>query len=163
MDLPSLPIVLTGFEIIFLSDALRNGDTVKTEEDELTVLKPLILTIGQQYRDLFAGKEIKELLESGVLNNTIELHITKAQAWLLHSKVRSGDLDICGQNVGIELCTEIYNVLLNFEKTEVEPGLIDLETVDKDYNLTEEQKSDLREQKYARWRPDEDNYPSHSS
>lgn len=144
----SLPILLSGFDIIFLSDALRNGDSVKSKDDELPCLENLILLLGSAYIEAMSQD----------LTIEQELYVTKPMCWLMRSKVHTGDIGCDGQTmIGVELLKELYRVMLEFDS-----DMSDLVTSDTESPmLTEEMLADLKEQAYVtRWRPDENSYPS---
>lgn len=139
---------LTGLETVFLSDALRNADVISLENDQFEYLKPLVVNLASLYVELLSGE--------GILPGPLSLEITEPQAWLLRQKVRTGDIAIDGKtNVGVSLLKKLYNILITFSNQ-----MQDIETSQYDEPmLSEQSKYDLKEQVYARWRPDEDSYP----
>lgn len=139
---------LTGLETVFLSDALRNADNISQDNDQFECLKPLVVNLASLYIEL--------LSREGILPGPLDIEITEPQAWLLRQKVRTGDIAIDGKtNVGVSLLTKLYNILIMFSNQ-----MQDIETSELDEPMLNEQnKYDLKEQVYARWRPDENTYP----
>lgn len=132
---PALPIELLGIEIVFLMDKLRNGDNGKTVEEELSCLRPLILIMGSAYREVVTPQGIDAV-------KPVTLHVTKDMAWLLRSKVMTGDIGCDGKTViGVNLNLKLFELLENFES-----GMSDMATVDADEELlSEETKKWLKE------------------
>ena len=105
---PTACLTLSGLETVFLSDALRNGITVKAIEDELSCARPLLLNLGSAYRELVAPDGIKD--------GPISIEVTEQQCWLMRALVRTGDLGIDGKtNVGVPLLLKLYGLLLQLE------------------------------------------------
>ena len=106
----ALPIDLTGVEVIFLSDSLRN-DGASIDEVDTEEVTPL-------YRDLLLrlGSAYCELVQVDAVNvGPVTVHITEEMTWLLRSKVRTGDVAIDGRTqIGHVLLLKLYNLLLQF-------------------------------------------------
>ena len=106
----ALPIDLTGVEVVFLSDALRcDGETVDelTTEEPLPLYRELLLRLGSAYCELVEMERIAI--------GPVTIHITEEMAWLLRSKVRTGDVAIDGHTqIGNILLLKLYNLLLQF-------------------------------------------------
>ena len=116
---PTACLTLSGLETVFLSDALRNGITVKAIEDELSCVRPLLLNLGSAYRELVTPKP------DGIKAGPISIEVTEQQCWLMRALVRTGDLGIDGKtNVGVPLLLKLYGLLLQLESG------IDLPVVD---------------------------------
>jgi hypothetical protein len=110
---PTRALALTGLETIHLSDALRNGSTVKDIEDEVSCLRPLLLVLASAYIEL--------VLLAGSAEGPIEVTVTEAMVWLMRAKCRSGDM--MGQiPIGVGLLRKLYAALLSFhsETEEIE-------------------------------------------
>lgn len=138
-------LALTGLEVVWLSDAVRNAKTIKEDEDEQSCVKPLVLNLGSAYLEL--------VKPDGIIDGPVEIAVTEAQCWLMRALVRTGDLAIDGKtNVGVPLLTKLYGLLMQFASE-----LDDLEvSAYESPPLTEEARRDLKEQGYVtRWRPDE--------
>ena len=129
---PALTLRLSGLEIVFLVDSLRNGDTVKGREDELGVLRPLLLLLASAYREV--------VKPSGVINNVIELQVTEEMTWLMRSQVRTGDLALDGTKIGINLSLSLYELLLRFNS-----GLELEVTAEDEGPMSQEAKDKLKE------------------
>jgi len=53
--------------------------------------------------------------EDGILPGPVEIAITEEEAWLLRSKVRTGDMAIDGQTrIGVSLLSKLYKILIQF-------------------------------------------------
>ena len=110
MNRPTLPIVLSGFEIIHLSDSIAADDHAKglPERDAYVPLaRQALLLLGSAYREL--------VQPVGISDGLVEIHITEELAWLFRSKTRTGDLAIDNKtNVGIPLLLKLYEMLACF-------------------------------------------------
>lgn len=146
---PTIGLTLSGLEVVYLSDNLRNADNIDAEQKEFACLKPLLLNLGSAYVELVS--------DAGISVGPVTIEVTKAQAWLMRSKVKTGDLAIDGQtNVGVGLSRKLFAVLLEFEEAMIEPGLMDLEvSAYESPPLTEQDRLALKDEKYNRWIPDE--------
>ena len=140
---------LTGLEVVWLSDAVRNAKTIKEHEDEPSCVEPLVLNLGSAYLELCTSE--------GIAEGPVEIAVTEAQCWLMRALVRTGDLAIDGKtNVGVPLLTKLYGLLMQFasELDDLEVGAYDGAV------LSEDAKRDLKERSYdTRWRPNENTYP----
>lgn len=138
---------LTGLETVFLSDTLRNADNISQDNDQFEYLKPLVVNLASLYVELLSGE--------GILPGPLDIEITEPQAWLLRQKVRTGDIAIDGKtNVGVSLLTKLYNILIMFSNQ-----MQDIETSEDGPVLSEQNKADLKEERYARWITNENTYP----
>ena len=110
MNKPTLPIVLSGFECIHLSDSIAADDHAKglPERDAYVPLaRQALLLLGSAYREL--------VQPVGVSDGLLTIHITEELAWLFRSKTRTGDLAIDNKtNVGIPLLLKLYELLAAF-------------------------------------------------
>ena len=110
MNRPTLPIVLSGFEVIHLSDSIAADDHAKglPERDAYVPLaRQALLLLGSAYREL--------VQPVGVSDAQVSIHITEELAWLFRSKTRTGDLAIDNKtNVGIPLLLKLYEMLAAF-------------------------------------------------
>ena len=111
MNKPTLPIVLSGLEVIHLSDSIAADDHAKglPERDAYVPLaRQALLLLGSAYRELVAPV--------GISDGLVSIHITEELAWLFRSKVRTGDLAIDGKtNIGIGLLLKLYEILSSFK------------------------------------------------
>ena len=139
MNRPTLPIVLSGFEIIHLSDSIANDDIAKglPERDAYVPLaRQALLLLGSAYREL--------VQPVGVSDGLVDIQITEELAWLFRSKVRTGDLGIDGKtNIGIPLLLKLYEVLACFNSE------LDITATGVEPTVTEETRNYLRELKEA--------------
>ena len=110
MNKPTLPIVLSGLEVIHLSDSIAADDHAKglPERDAYVPLaRQALLLLGSAYREL--------VQPVGISDGLVEIHITEELAWLFRSKTRTGDLAIDNKtNVGIPLLLKLYEMLACF-------------------------------------------------
>ena len=107
---PTLPIELTGLEVVFLTDSIANKDLAEglPERDSYVPLaRQALLLLGSAYKELVSS--------AGISPGPIRLEISQEIAWLLRSKVRTGDLAIDGKtNIGIPLLLKLYDILSTF-------------------------------------------------
>ena len=156
---PTGSLTLSGLEVVYLSDALRNGDGVKAIEDEVACLRPLLLNLASAYRELVTpdSKDVAgNVVKGGFDEGPVSIQVTEAQAWLMRAKVRTGDLAIDGKTVlGVALLTKLYALLL-----EMESG-VDVEVSAYEEAPITETRIRLKERYDAepRWQPDENTYP----
>lgn len=105
-----LPLELTGLEIVYLTDAVGNGDFAQglPEKDAyFAVGRAALLLLGSLYTEV--------VTKDGISDGPGLIYITEEQAWLFRSKVKTGDLAIDGKtNIGIELSLKLYAILLGF-------------------------------------------------
>ena len=110
MNKPTLPIVLSGLEVIHLSDSIAADDHAKglPERDAYVPLaRQALLLLGSAYREL--------VQPVGVSDGLLTIHITEELAWLFRAKTRTGDLAIDNKtNIGISLLLKLYELLACF-------------------------------------------------
>ena len=146
MNKPTLPIVLSGFEIIHLSDSIAADDHAKglPERDAYVPLaRQALLLLGSAYREL--------VQPIGVSDGLVSIHITEELAWLFRAKTRTGDLGIDNKtNIGIPLLLKLYELLAAFNsELDLTVGFVEEPAV------TEEARAFLTELKeYHNARPD---------
>lgn len=130
----ALPLSLTGLEIVFLTDSVRNADNIPADQAEFPCVKPLILLLASVYN---------EVIENGAVKNIIlEIAITMNMAWYLRTKVRSGDIAIDGKtNVGVPLNLKLNELIMRFEVEDNFPSALE----DGEVPLTDEKKAWLKE------------------
>ena len=108
---PALPIDLTGVEVVFLADQIQNDDKAKGLPDESTYMplaREALLLLGSAYVELVESN-------AGIKIGPVTLFITEEIAWLLRSKVRTGDVAIDGRTpIGHILLLKLYMLLLQF-------------------------------------------------
>ena len=148
----TLLLELNGIEVMFLADAVLNRDVTEgsTDVESRPIARPLLLKLGSAYCELVSDK--------GILEGAVTVAVTQEEAWLLRSKVRSGDLGPGNTPLGIPLLLKLYGLLAVFnadlELPEAEEGYDDL-------GIMESQRQYLRgvrakEEADARREPDED-------
>lgn len=143
---PTVALTLSGLEVTFLSDALRNGDGVKAIEDEVSCLRPLLVNLASAYRELVEP--------TGIADGPVTIAVTEAQCWLMRAKVRTGDLAIDGKtNVGVGLLRKLYGAILDLQS-----GLEGMEVTAYEATLTEQDRADLKAERYTRWIADETSF-----
>ena len=117
---PTLPLKLSGYEVIFLVDGIRNSDRAEgliEEHAYIPLAREALLLLGSAYKELVSTEQIRP--------GPVELQITEEVAWLLRGHVRTGDIAIDGKtNVGIGLLLNLYDILIRFNS-----GVADLEAV----------------------------------
>jgi hypothetical protein len=110
METPTRPLTLSGLEVVYLTDSVRNKDTAEglpEREAYVPVGREALLLLGSAYRELVAPE--------GVKPGPVTLQVSEEIAWLMRDKVRTGDLAIDGQtNVGITLLLKLFEVLNSF-------------------------------------------------
>ncbi len=95
---------LNTYEIVVLTDAVRNDDT--GTDDMRVVAYRLLLRLGLAYLD--AVHPDTTLRESTVT-------LTEAEVWLLRSKINSGLKQATDQFFGIRLLRKLYALLVDFD------------------------------------------------
>lgn len=134
MDEPTAPITLTGLEVVFLTDAIKNDDAPEGRVGQGKndpIGRDTLLLLGSAYEELVTA--------DGVAPGPVVLYISQEIAWLFRSKVKTGDLGIDGKTkVGVSLLPKIYKLLLEFNSD------LSLDTVDAD-ELTDDVKMRLEE------------------
>src|SRR3990167_10965657 len=110
METPTLPITLTGLETVFLADSVANKDLAEGLPDQdayVPLARQALLLLGGAYRELVTAE--------GIAPGPVTLQVTEEVAWLLRSKVRTGDLAIDGKtNIGVPLLLKLYDLLNAF-------------------------------------------------
>ena len=80
-------ITLTGLEIVYLCDSIANKDIAEGLPDKdafVPLARGALLKLGSAYRELVAV--------DGIAPGPVMVAITEEEAWLMRSKVRTGDL-----------------------------------------------------------------------
>jgi len=118
----SLVIALTGKEVVYLTDSILNKDIAEglsEKEAYMPLARPLLLKLASLFTELVS--------ETGVLPGPVDIAITEEEAWLLRTKVRSGDILQDGTPIGISLLCKLYNLLIEFnnELNDLQFGEID--------------------------------------
>ena len=110
MNIPTLPLELTGLEIVYLCDSIANSDAAQglPERDEyLPLAREALLLLGSAYLEVVAP--------DGIYSGPVELHVSEEVAWLLRGKVKTGSIGLDGTtNIGIGLLRKLYALLLRF-------------------------------------------------
>jgi hypothetical protein len=120
IERPKLPLTLSGLEVVFLTDGIRNSDIAEGLPDKdayWPLAREALLLLGSAYLEVVTPEGIKP--------GPVTIYISEEVAWLLRGKVRTGDVAIDGKtNVGTSLLLKLYAMLESFNS-----GLLDLETV----------------------------------
>jgi len=122
LEKPHLALWLTGMEIVYLTDAIDNGDLAKGLDDKeayIPLARKALLLLGSAYREVVTQNGIKE--------GPIEIRVEQEIAWLLRGKVKTADLAMDNSNVGMGLLLKLYDILIRFNS-----GLDNLEVVEID-------------------------------
>jgi hypothetical protein len=107
-DLTTLPLELTGLEVVFLLDSLRNAGNFTEAQAEFDCLEDLVLKLASLYREL--------VTPDGIAPGPLRVEVNEAETWLLRAKVRTGDVGIDGTtNVGVPLSLKLYELMARFE------------------------------------------------
>ena len=110
METATLALTLTGLETVFLADSVANKDIAEGLPDRdayVPLARQALLLLGGAYRELVTAE--------GIAPGPVTLQVSEEIAWLLRSKVRTGDLAIDGKtNVGIALLLKLYDLLNAF-------------------------------------------------
>ena len=113
----ALPLTLTGVEVVHLVDslnewtvALENGEGLTAHQRWMPLVRSALLQLASAYVEL-VGTGINGLGDGKL----IDVYITEDMAWLLRSKVRTGDIAIDGKTqIGHVLLIKLYLLLLQF-------------------------------------------------
>jgi len=111
MEEKKLPLTLTGLEVVYLTDAVGNGDVAQGLPGETQA--PYV-PVGRELVLLLAGPYNEVCFLDGVRPGPCQIMVTLEQVWLMRSKVRTSDLDLLGQNIGVVLSRKLYELLLRF-------------------------------------------------
>jgi len=116
-----LPLTLNALEVCFLTDSINNRDLEEGREDarQQPLARQTLLLLGGAYLELV--QEEKEPDE----NLTVTLQISEEIAWLLRSKVKSGDVGFGGQMIGVGLLRKLYDLILQFNSGVEFPAAVD--------------------------------------
>src|SRR5689334_11117173 len=110
MEQPTRALDLTGLEVVFLTDSITNRDIAEGLPDKeayLPLAREALLLLGSAYRELVST--------DGIAAGPVTLQVTEEIAWLLRSKVRTGDLAIDGKtNIGVPMLLKLYDLLNAF-------------------------------------------------
>ena len=135
-----LPLELTGMETVFLIDAIKNTDIAEGLPDpdaRVPIARNLLLVLGSVYTELVVPPS-PPANTGGVLDGPCRVLVTEDEAWLLRSKVKTGDLGMDKKDVGTGLLIKLYALLLDFN------GIDDLDFVDiPDRKMSDEDKTRL--------------------
>src|SRR5438552_2508319 len=126
--IPQQYLELTAEEVLVLTDRVLNQD--RGTEDMGCSAYPLLLRLGSAY---------VEMLGDGKKGGEVPIAVTEAEAWLLRSKVTSGDKSQSDPLFGVKLLCKIYRVLMTYDS-----GLTLPEADGGDDEFTDERKAALR-------------------
>jgi len=101
-----MPLELSGLEVVFLTDSIRNADAAegRASEGYVPLAREVLLLLGSAYCALVTDA----FIEAG----PAVLQVTEEQAWLLRGKVRTGDMAIDGKTIiGPRLLRKLYTLL----------------------------------------------------
>lgn len=117
----TLPLHLDVLEVIFLADSLRGDDTDEGDQASLSqyrgpyVGRPLLRKIGSLYLEFAAITYGFDFEHQSPPDTELPIFVTEAEAWLIKSKVRSGDLGWDNiTNIGVKLSCKLFELLNNF-------------------------------------------------
>lgn len=103
-------LTLSAQEVVFLTDSIHNDDCAQGLPDSeayVPLARALLLVLGSAYCELVS--------EAAIAEGVATISITEEQAWLLRSKVRTGDLGIDRTSrIGLTLLPKLYELLLRF-------------------------------------------------
>lgn len=122
MEEKKLPLTLTGPEIIYLTDAVRNTDVAEGLPDKeayVPLAKELLLVLGSMFNECVDWLTRQHDID--VFDR--QAYFSELQVWLLRGKVRYGDVDFRGQPVGPLLLHKLYACLLQFHSEEMLAGI----------------------------------------
>ncbi|HZT06027.1 MAG TPA: hypothetical protein VFC51_03285 [Chloroflexota bacterium] len=119
---------LNAEEILVLTDRVLNQD--RGTEDMSCSAYPLLLRLGSAY---------VEMLGDGKRSGDVPIAVSEAEAWLLRSKVTSGDKSPTDALFGVRLLCKLYRVLLAYN---TELNLPEADGVEEE--LTDERRAALR-------------------
>ena len=111
-----------------LTDRVMNQD--RGTEDMACCAYLLLLRLGSAYI---------EMLGDGKKAGEVPVAVSEAEAWLLRSKITSGDKSSSDALFGVKLLTKIYSVLLAYN---IEVPLPECGGIDEEF--TDERKAALR-------------------
>lgn len=129
---PTLPLSLTGMEVVYLTDSVKGDDAAQglpEKERYVPLARQALLLLGSAYNEVVSlDPSGMPLLETG----PVVLHFTEETCWLLREKVKTGSMGIDGKtNVGIPLLTKLYTNLLEFNsELEIQAGAEDAPITD---------------------------------
>ena len=110
MNAPTLPLALTGLEVVFLCDSIGNPDKAEGLDDRdayVPLAREALLLLGSAY--------IEVVGDAAVAPGPVTLHVSEEVAWLLRGKVKTGSIGIDGTTViGPGLLRKLYGLLLDF-------------------------------------------------
>src|SRR5207248_1211828 len=100
---PQQYLSLTADEVMVLTDRVMNQD--RGTEDMGCSAYLLLLRLGSAY---------VEMLSDGKKPGEISVAVSESEAWLLRSKITSGDKSSSDALFGVKLLSKIYRVLLAY-------------------------------------------------
>lgn len=156
-------------ETAYLADNLSVGDTEEGNPQsaslytERLIGRSLLLKVGSLYVDfseLTNGFDFEN--PSRYQGEESPIMITEAEAWLLKSKVRTGDMGLDNQtNIGVNLTRKIFEVLMSFNGIEI--PMITRADEDGDKVFTSDDARELRwNQEFEALEDEERNRTSHA-
>lgn len=89
--------------VMILADRIANAD----KDDGIEIGKALLIKLGSLYCEMVLPDKPKA--------GTITLEITEREAWLIRSKVNSGDRVDSEPKLGITILRQVYRALLAFD------------------------------------------------
>ncbi len=108
-------ITLNRDEVILISDRIINNEC-GTMEKPVDIYK-LLIKVGSLYIDLVDPYNPTQVRESVI-------GISESEAWLLRSKVSSGDRVQSDSSIGVKLLRKIYRILIDFDLEDDIPALV---------------------------------------
>lgn len=121
MEEPTRPLLLTGLEVVFLCDSIKNDELAQGLPDpnaKIPIARITLLLLASAYTEV--------VNMTGIDPGPILLEITEEQAWLFRSKTVTGSMAFDGKtNIGVALLLKLYGLIIRFkygEGPEVDEG-----------------------------------------
>lgn len=123
----TLPLHLNVLEVIFLADNLKVDDTDEGHPDVPShyrgdyIGRSLLRKIGSLYVEFAKLTNDFDFEATGIPDNQISIFITEAEAWLVKSRVRTGDLGLDGMtNIGVGLSCKLFELVNKFDTSAIQ-------------------------------------------
>lgn len=160
----TLPLHLNVLEVIFLADNLKVDDT---DEGALEVTshyrgdfigRALLRKIGSLYVEFadltgdfdFEGEDLDQ--------HQAPIFVTEKEAWLIKSKIRTGDLGLDGMtNIGVRLSCKLFELVNKFDTSSIQIPFLEQPDASGDRHFTPDDARELRwEQEFERLKEEEE-------
>jgi len=114
-------------EVIFLADNLKVDDTDEGHPNVPShyrgdyIGRSLLRKIGSLYVEFAEQTDDFDFESTGTPTNLIPIFITEAEAWLVKSRVRTGDLGLDGMtNIGVRLSCKLFDLVNKFDTSAIQ-------------------------------------------